>query len=162
MAFFDKLNDIARTVSDMTSEALETTKMSSKINSEKSSVSELQKKIGEYYYNKYAEGQSVDEEILPLFTEIDEHLKIISDAQAEIERIKQQAEDTKSETSVPSDNPDANTCNNCGASNAIGTKFCSECGNKLEIQPSSKSFCPQCGSEISEGVKFCGGCGFKL
>ena len=44
-------------------------------------------------------------------------------------------------------------CSDCGTSNAAGTKFCRECGNKLAL------VCPACGSPLGPGTKFCGECG---
>ncbi len=69
-------------------------------------------------------------------------------------------------------------CNKCGAKNAMGTKFCGECGNKLAKQCSkcneyvsdNLKFCPhcgnsmakvcsKCGSPVADNLKFCGECG---
>jgi hypothetical protein len=49
-------------------------------------------------------------------------------------------------------------CPNCGAENQQGTKFCSECGQKLGGKPK----CPSCGTENEPGAKFCCDCGTKL
>ena len=51
-------------------------------------------------------------------------------------------------------------CTACGAENAPGTKFCKECGAKLELpaaQPAAgaeraKVFCTACGAENLPGV----------
>ena len=51
MAFFDKLNDFAKNISDKTTDAIETGKLQSKINNEKNLAGEELKKIGEFYYN---------------------------------------------------------------------------------------------------------------
>jgi len=40
MAFFDKLNQVAKNIGDKTNDAIETTKLSSKINAEKSAAAE--------------------------------------------------------------------------------------------------------------------------
>jgi membrane protease subunit (stomatin/prohibitin family) len=47
-------------------------------------------------------------------------------------------------------------CPNCGKSNTSGTKFCGECGGKMEI---AKVPCVKCGAELREGAKFCSECG---
>lgn len=49
-------------------------------------------------------------------------------------------------------------CQNCGFENAEGSKFCEECGTKLEI----KNKCPNCGYLLSSNVKFCPECGFSF
>ena len=51
-----------------------------------------------------------------------------------------------------------NKCPNCGASVALGLKFCGECGSSM----STKKICPSCGTENDAGMKFCGECGTKL
>jgi membrane protease subunit (stomatin/prohibitin family) len=47
-------------------------------------------------------------------------------------------------------------CPSCGKPNAVGTKFCGECGSKMEI---AKVPCVKCGAELREGAKFCSECG---
>lgn len=49
-------------------------------------------------------------------------------------------------------------CPSCGYVNPKGSKFCNECGTKLEVN----KFCPNCGAKYTEGQKFCGECGAKL
>ncbi len=47
-------------------------------------------------------------------------------------------------------------CPSCGKQNAAGTKFCGDCGAKMEI---AKVPCVKCGAELREGAKFCSDCG---
>ncbi|MDQ3323409.1 MAG: SPFH domain-containing protein [Acidobacteriota bacterium] len=47
-------------------------------------------------------------------------------------------------------------CPNCGKSNSAGTKFCNDCGAKMEA---SQVPCVKCGAELREGAKFCSECG---
>jgi TatA/E family protein of Tat protein translocase len=54
--------------------------------------------------------------------------------------------------------PSAAKCPQCGASNAAGTKFCSECGAPLR----STVDCPQCGASNAADAKFCSECGTSL
>ena len=51
-----------------------------------------------------------------------------------------------------------NKCPNCGASVALGVRFCGECGSPI----SSKKVCPGCGWENDAGTRFCNQCGTKL
>ena len=48
------------------------------------------------------------------------------------------------------------TCPNCRTENREGAKFCSECGENLEIT------CPQCGKVTGLASKFCDECGSRL
>lgn len=54
----------------------------------------------------------------------------------------------------------ANTmaCPSCKAIIKKTSKFCSECGCKIE----QKKFCSECGAEVQPGKKFCSECGNKL
>jgi membrane protease subunit (stomatin/prohibitin family) len=47
-------------------------------------------------------------------------------------------------------------CPSCGKANAVGVKFCSDCGGKMEV---AKVPCVKCGAELREGAKFCSECG---
>src|SRR5919204_1461443 len=47
-------------------------------------------------------------------------------------------------------------CPNCGAENAVGQKFCGDCGHSLGRT------CPSCGTPYPEGRRFCGECGTAL
>lgn len=51
-------------------------------------------------------------------------------------------------------------CNHCNAEVAEGTKFCPECGNRIE-QPQPLK-CPQCNTIVSEDIKFCPECGSPI
>ena len=48
------------------------------------------------------------------------------------------------------------SCPSCGFENPAGTKFCGQCGQRLQAG------CPQCGSENPAGFRFCGECGAAL
>ena len=48
------------------------------------------------------------------------------------------------------------TCAACGTLNALGAKFCSECGEPLS------QACPTCGAAVAPGAKFCSECGTPL
>mgnify|MGYP000741847292 CR=1 FL=1 len=51
-------------------------------------------------------------------------------------------------------------CPQCGAAHEAGTKFCSECGQKIATLDSLA--CSECGTENAPGVKFCNNCGNKM
>jgi class 3 adenylate cyclase/tetratricopeptide (TPR) repeat protein len=48
------------------------------------------------------------------------------------------------------------TCPSCGADNAPGKRFCTECGTALRLA------CPSCGAALAGGEKFCGECGAPI
>lgn len=99
MAFFDKLQEVAKTigekttetvkvVGDMTSEAVEITKQKAKISQEKSAILDLKKQIGEIIWNRYVQNQEMDEEIAARCEAIKEHCAQISACEEEINNIK--------------------------------------------------------------------------
>lgn len=47
-------------------------------------------------------------------------------------------------------------CPSCGARLPASSKFCNECGTKIQTS------CPQCGASLPPGSKFCNECGTKL
>jgi membrane protease subunit (stomatin/prohibitin family) len=49
-------------------------------------------------------------------------------------------------------------CPNCGKPNPAGTKFCGDCGGKMEV---AMVPCVKCGATLREGAKFCNECGSK-
>lgn len=50
------------------------------------------------------------------------------------------------------------TCPNCGTLNAVGAKFCNNCGTQL---PQGQK-CGNCGALVPAGAKFCHNCGAKI
>ena len=187
MAFFDKLNEFTKNLGDMTTDAIETTKLNSKVNAEKTAAGEELKKIGEYYYGLYATEGIVVPEILEFCEAAKTHFDAAAEAQAEIDKIKEAQEAAKAEKEAAAAAAQAAAaasmqvaqmatpveavageivCTNCGNANPAGTKFCGGCGTKLEIPevPAEpvKRFCTGCGAELKDGLKFCGECGTKV
>lgn len=173
MAFFDKLGDIARNIGDKATDAIETNKLNSKINAEKTAIAECMRQIGEYYYGKHQTGDPDDPAVAEIYAAIDGHNKAIADTQAEIIRIQeensQQTEQAGVAETVIAVAPDYTAagdiaCPSCGKLNSAGTKFCCECGSKLEVPPPQpqERFCPECGTPVSSDNKFCGTCGHRF
>ena len=52
-------------------------------------------------------------------------------------------------------------CSKCGASIPASSKFCLECGEKVEKVPDNMITCPECGQIVVKG-KFCPECGHKF
>ena len=52
-------------------------------------------------------------------------------------------------------------CPNCQSMIKQGSKFCPECGQKIEVAE-KKRFCTGCGKQVEGGVKFCPECGTKI
>lgn len=53
-------------------------------------------------------------------------------------------------------------CAKCGTQNALGTKFCSNCGAPQQVPAASSVECPACHAQIQADTKFCASCGTSL
>ena len=160
MALFNKLSDFAKNIGDKTTDAIETSKLNSRINTEKNLAAEELKKIGEFYYNRWAETGETAPEVLELCQTAKAHYDAAAEAQAEIDRIRAENEAAKAAAAPAA--PAGLACTACGTANNPGTKFCCNCGNKLEVPaPPEPKTCPNCGAVIADGMKFCGECGTK-
>ena len=164
MALFDKLSDFAKNIGDKTTDAIETGKLNSKVNTEKNLAGEELKKIGEFYYNAWLESGEIAPEVLEICTAAKAHFDAAAEAQAEIDRIRAENEAAKAAAAAPAAPaaPVGIECTACGTANNPGTKFCCNCGSKLEIPtPPEPRLCPNCGAAIADGMKFCGECGTR-
>lgn len=157
MAFFDKLNDLAKNVGDKANDAIETTKLNNKINTEKAAIAENFKKIGEYYYTKHTAGETIDPEIDEFIASIDNHKTVIMETETQIRALKEEA----AKPHAPTASVGNLFCPACGKQNSPGTKFCCECGGKLDAQP-QPMVCPSCRAVVAEGKNFCSECGTKI
>jgi membrane protease subunit (stomatin/prohibitin family) len=54
--------------------------------------------------------------------------------------------------------PNGIKCPSCSADLPSGSKFCTNCGNKI----AGGITCPKCNADITPGSKFCPGCGNKV
>lgn len=161
MAFFDKLNQVAKNIGDKTNDAIETTKLNSKINAERSAAGEELKKIGEHYYSLFTASGEAAPEVLEFCQSAKAHYDAAAAAQAEIERIKAENETEKSPAPVAA--PAGIACPACGVANGAGTKFCQNCGTRLEAPaPVQERKCPACGAAVAPGIKFCSECGQRM
>lgn len=89
MAFLDKLNQVAKQVGEKANDALETGKLSAKISAEKFAVADDLKKIGEYYYSRFAAGEEIAPEVLGYCNSAKAHYDAIEAAQAEMRQLKE-------------------------------------------------------------------------
>lgn len=126
MALLDKINDFAKTATEKTNNAIEITKLSAKIESEQRNLSDIIRKIGEYYVAKIDSGEVLDEEVMKIFEGVSEKRKAIAEMRAEIESLK-----------APKVSPETPAAEN-------SVKFCPFCGKQLDV---SAKFCLNCGKQ---------------
>jgi hypothetical protein len=160
MAFFEKVSSVAKNISDKTGEAIEITKLNSKISSEKNAIEGVCKRIGEYYYQQHKAGENLPEEVAAMCTEIYGHYMMMDDLKAEIERIKSPGKDEQANAFEPVVPVAGGTvCSACGKADLQGNKFCQGCGAKLGEQ--EKVVC-DCGANVDPNARFCGVCGQSI
>jgi len=126
MAFLDKINDFAKTATEKTNNAIETAKLSAKIDSEQRSLNDIIRKIGEHYVAKIDAGEVLDEEVMAIYEGVLASRKTIAELRAEIESLK-----------TPK-NPEG------GSAEDSSRKFCPYCGKELDV---SAKFCLNCGKQ---------------
>lgn len=88
-SFFDKLTDAASTIGDKAGDAIEVTKLKSKINSEKKVVEMELAKIGRIYYELHKNGQELTPEAAEICAIVDAHYEIIKDTEKTLELYKE-------------------------------------------------------------------------
>ena len=161
MAFFDKLNDLAKNIGDMTSDKIEEVKLNSKINSEKALIAEAFGKIGRICYEKHAAGEFSDPETAELMASVDRCYAAIKETEEQIRMLKES--ETAAANSAQTAPAAGVVCPACGRQNSPNTKFCGDCGAKLEASaPPQPKLCPSCQAPVPNGVKFCNECGAKI
>ena len=99
MELFEKLNAFAKTAADKTNELIEDTRLKTQILNDEKSIRELQRKIGAYYYKKFAAGESVDEAVSEYCTAISVHNANIEEKKAAL------AKEAKEEAPASEDAP---------------------------------------------------------
>lgn len=126
--FLNKLGEMAKTAADKTGDMIEIGKLSAEISSEENGIANLKGKIGDFYWQKYLSAKTAEAEILEWCEAIQAAQERIAATQAEIQLLKGQ----KTVNAPPVSPQNAiSKCPNCGTENGVGTKFCSQCGNKL-------------------------------
>lgn len=128
MAFLDKINDLAKTATEKTNNAIEITKLSAKIESENRNINAIIQKIGEYYVAKIDSGEILDEEVMSMFEGVASGRKNIAEMRAEIESIKAPKASEEACNAALEGASDKKFCSACGKEISADAKFCLNCG----------------------------------
>ncbi|MDO4567670.1 MAG: zinc ribbon domain-containing protein [Clostridia bacterium] len=163
MAFFEKLSDFAKGIGDKTNDAIETGKLNSKINSEKTAIAEDMKRLGECYYAFFAAGGAVIPEAQEICLSAKAHYDIIDAAQAEIEQIKLEAAQRAAE---------AEAAQQAAAQPVVEQPVAEQPAVEppVTVQPAveqpaaraAERMCPSCGGANASGARFCCHCGANM
>ena len=99
MGFFDQLGDVAKNigksagdfakqVGDKTNDALEISKLNTKISAENAEIEKEKKKLSDALFERFARGEAVPEEVKEFCDNIKSHLLNIDGFKEEIEKVK--------------------------------------------------------------------------
>ena len=99
MGFFDQLGDVAKNigksagdfakqVGDKTNDALEISKLNTKISAENAEIEKEKKKLSDALFERFARGEEVPEEVKEVCDNIKWHLLNIDGFKEEIEKVK--------------------------------------------------------------------------
>ena len=97
MAFFDRLNEMAKTVSEKTNDSLEINKLIGEINLTKGNIQSFQRELGEHFWAKFVTGEQFDDEAMMICDKIVAAQDKIHDMEAQIAQIKAEGEARKAE-----------------------------------------------------------------
>ncbi len=149
MAFFDKLGEMAKTVSEKANDSLETNKLIGDINLTKGNIQVYQRELGEFYWAKFAVGEQLEEEAMLICDKIVAAQDKIRDLEAQIDQIKAESEARKAER-------EAEKAERKAAEKAAEAEQAAE---KAGIEKDPVPVCAECGAVLAEDQKFCGFCG---
>ena len=153
MAFFDKLGEMTKIVSEKASDSLATNNLIAEINLTKGNIQALQRELGEFYWAKFAVGEKLDDEAMFICDKIvlaQDKIKVLEN---QIEQIKAEGEARKAERA-------AEKAEKKAAEEAEkAAEKVEEAEKAAEKAGIEKPVCRGCGADLAEGVKFCGQCG---
>lgn len=120
---------------------------------------DLKQEIDDYMKNNKGEIDKVFNEAKTTY----KNKKDIANNKESLQSLEEEMKEVENDndndmTSSNSNDVETNICTSCGAKVLQGSKFCCECGNKIEV----KNLCSACGAELANGVKFCSQCGTKV
>ena len=154
MAFFDKIGNLARSVSDKTGDMLEISKLNAQIRSNEDDIEELKLKLGDYIWTKFDSGVIMDEKATELCMAIRNLCLEIAADQSAIDSIKSAQEAARYQSEM-----EAEARSEMRVQSA---ELLSEVQNFASPSAPAYAFCPLCGEPVSDSSRFCGNCGTKL
>ncbi|MCD8197944.1 MAG: hypothetical protein LUE24_12395 [Lachnospiraceae bacterium] len=93
MDFMDKVNKFAKTAAEKTTEFADDARLKAQIANDEKSIKELEIKLGAYYFEKFAAGEEVDEDVREVCTAILVHKANIEEKKAALNVKKSTSED---------------------------------------------------------------------
>lgn len=92
------------------------------------------------------------------FAELENKLRLVQEnLSIAQEKLKKAQLEKEARESAKHEEDEKRTCPQCGNYNPEDTKFCQECGARLDAQK-----CRKCGTILASGTRFCGECGARM
>jgi NADH pyrophosphatase NudC (nudix superfamily) len=164
MAFFDKIGElVAKNIGDKGNETAVINRLNSQINAEKAAIPGVIGRLGDFYYRRWLESGRMDEEAAGFFAEIEAHNAAISEAQAEIERVRAEAEAQRVAAQAELERIRLeNEVRKAAAQAEFERAGIESEARRVSVQPAAGIICPDCGGQNFVGANFCCECGGKL
>ena len=153
MAFFDKLGEMTKIVTEKANDSLATNNLIAEINLTKGNIQALQRELGEFYWAKFAVGEKLDDEAMFICDKIvlaHDKIKVLEN---QIEQIKAEGEARKAERAA------AKAEQKAAEEAEKAAEKVEEAEKAAEKAGIERPVCAGCGAALAEGVKFCGECG---
>lgn len=87
MAILDKITSAAATITDKASDAVEITKIKTRINGEQKEIERTLAEIGRIYYEKAKAGEEVESNVLDLVNKVSAQYEVLADLEKNLEAI---------------------------------------------------------------------------
>ena len=136
MAFFNKLNHVAKSAAksaaELANDAIGSGKIAMKIKREEIQIEQNYEKIGEYFYQQRNAGMNMPAELEEYCVAIDIALATIKELEEARNEIKDSPE-IRFEEDIPyaQEDCDVLVCSSCGKNLTYGALFCANCGSKV-------------------------------
>ena len=156
MAFFDKLGEMTKIVSEKANDSLATNNLIAEINLTKGNIQALQRELGEHYWAKFAVGEKLDDEAMFICDKIvlaHDKIKVLEN---QIGQIKAEGEARKAERAA------AKAEQKAAEEAEKAAEKVEEAEKAAEKAGIERPVCAGCGAALAEGVKFCGQCGTPI
>ena len=160
MAFFEKLSEVAKNVTDRAADGLETNRLTGDISLEKGNIQCCQRELGEFYWAKFALGEKLEDEAMLICDKIVVAQERIKSLEAQIEQIKAEREAEKAERRAERAAAEA-AAKAEAAAQALENAGLERTEAEQADEPAKRA-CSWCGAEAAPGQKFCGECGKRI
>lgn len=154
MAFFNKLGNLARSVSDKTGDKLEISKLKAQIRSNEDDIEELKIKLGDHIWKKYDSGVIMDNRTADICKEIRKIVQDSAACQQAIDSIRAAQEAARQQAEMEAEARSELRSQSAEFFNEVRT-YAASSGKQVSV-------CPLCGAPVSGDSRFCGDCGTRL